>query len=239
MSDNYKYLLDNSDLYLCQQNTPTIAEKLFDVLEQVCSSPESLKWVFQLHRKVMKKPVQPVTAAADVDPDSGPSSRTEDRSGSSSEDSSSDASEYVLRIIVLDSKYNKIKCKIEEIQQKTNTLVVLNCDDLDLSEIREHGLIVSIYGNVKNCKEAEVIVQNIVNEGETRSIEIWAENSILRWRIIELRQEARNYHVKVDVTNIIERYRSKVILTGLEEDIRSVSDYIDLLYLELNLLFSM
>ena len=70
LSDNYKYLLDNSDLYLCQQNTPFIAEKHFDVLEQVCSSPEDLKWMFQLHRKVVKKPV---TAAPCIAPGSIPS----------------------------------------------------------------------------------------------------------------------------------------------------------------------
>ena len=70
VSDNYKYLLDNSDLYICQQNTPIIAEKHFDVLEQVCSSPEDLKWMFQLHRKVVKKPV---TAAPRIAPGSIPS----------------------------------------------------------------------------------------------------------------------------------------------------------------------
>ena len=85
VSDNYKYLLDKSDLYLCQQNTPTIAEKLFDVLEQVCSLPEDLKWVFQLHRKVMKKLVQPVTAALNVATGSSPSSAVVDPAGPCSE----------------------------------------------------------------------------------------------------------------------------------------------------------
>ena len=83
--DNCKYLLDKSDLYLCQQNTPIIAEKLFDVLEQVCSSPEDLKWVFQLHRKVMKKPVKPVTATPDVDPCSSHSAAVVDPAGPCSE----------------------------------------------------------------------------------------------------------------------------------------------------------
>ena len=75
VSDNYKYLLDESDLYLCQQNTPTIAEKLFDVLEQVCSSPEDLKWVFQLHRKVMKNPVQKPSAKPSAKPIAKPSAK--------------------------------------------------------------------------------------------------------------------------------------------------------------------
>ena len=220
VSDNCRYLLDKSDLYLCQQNTPIIAEKLFDVLEQVCSSPEDLKWVFQLHRKVMKKLVQPVTAAHNVATCSGPSSAVVDSAGPCSETAaaafssdttghtkkeikqicgegsskesqptSGDDSEYVLEIIVPDSKYNKIECKIEEIQQKTNTFVVINLDDMDLANI-SHFCTVNISGNVKNCKEAEVIIQNIVNEGETRSIDIWVETSILSRRIDELRQEA-------------------------------------------------
>ena len=110
--------------------------------------------------------------------------------------------------------------------------MVLNLVDMDLANI-SHFCTVNISGNVKNCKEAEVIIQNIVNEGETRSIEVWAETSILSWRMDELRQEARVYHVRVNVTNIIEGDRTKVILTGLDEDIDSVSDYIDSLFDEL------
>ena len=262
VSDNYKYLLDKSDLYLCQQNTPIIAEKLFDVLEQVCSSPEDLKWVFQLHRKVMKKLVQPVTVAPNVAIGSSPSSAvvgpvgpcsetvtaafSSDTSshakkeieqicgkGSSKESqpTSGDDSEYVLEFKVLNSKYDKINWKIEEIQQKTNTLVVLNLDDMDLANI-SHFCTVNISGNVRNCKEAEVIIHKIVNEGETRLINIWPQNSILSSRIVELRQKARNYHVGIDVTNIIRGDSTNVILTGLEEDIYSVSQYFDLLYLE-------
>ena len=261
VSDNYKYLLDNSDLYLCQQNTPITAEKLFDVLEQVCSSPEDLKWMFQLHRKVMKKLVQPVTAAPDVDPGSSPSSAVVDPcsetvtaafssdttghtkeeikrisgegSSKESQPTSGDASECVLEIIVLNSKYNKIECKIEEIQQKTNTFVVINLDDTDLENANiSHFCTVNISGNVKNCKEAQVIIRKIVNEGETRSIDAWAKTSILSSKIVELRQKARNYHVGIDVTNIIRRDSTNVILTGLEEDIYPVSQYFDLLYLE-------
>ena len=293
VSDNYKYLLDNSDLYLCQQNTPSIAEKLFDVLEQVCSSPESFKWVFQLHRKVMKKLVQPVTAAADVDPGSNPSSAlprfspsaapphfspsaapphfsrsaapphfspssavvdptgpcsetvtaafSSDTTGHNEEEveqmfgkgpskesqpTSGDHTEYVSEIRVPDSKYNKIECKIGAIQQKTNTLVVLNWTE-PCSNFRT----VSISGNVKNCIEAEVIIHKIVNEGETRSIDIWVQTFILSWSNDEIRQKARDYDVRVDVTNIRRRDSTNVILTGLEEDIRSGSNYIVSLYM--------
>ena len=260
--DNCKYLLDKSDLYLCQRNTPIIAEKLFDVLEQVCSSPEDLKWVFQLHRKVMKELVQPVTVAPNVAAGSSHSSAVVDPAGPCSETvaaafssditghtkkeikqicgngsskesqpTSGDHTEYVLEIKVLDSKYIKINCKIGAIQQKTNTLVVLNGDDL--SEISTNFCTVSISGNVKNCKKAEFIIHKIVSEGKTRSKEIWVETSILSRRIDKIRQKARVYHVRVDVTNIIERDRTNVILTGLDEDINSVNQYIDLLHLEL------
>ena len=148
-------------------------------------------------------------------------------SSKESQPTSGDDSEYVLEIKVLDSKYNKIVCKIEEIQQKTNTLVVFNLyDNMDLANI-SHFCTVNISGNVKNCKEAEVIIQKIVNEGETCSIDICIKDSILSWRIVELRQIARDYHVRVDVTNIIEGYRTrtKVILTGLDEDIVSVKNH--------------
>ena len=264
VSDNYKYLLDKSDLYLCQQNTPTIAEQLFDVLEQVCSSPEDLKWVFQLHRKVMKKLVQPVKAAHNVATGSSPPSAVVDPAGPCSETvaaafgsdttghakeeikqmfgkgsskesqpTSGDASECLLEIKVLDSKYFKIECKIEEIQQKTNTLVVFNRNNGYAEPWKSSNFrTVSISGNVRNCKEAEVIIQKIVSEEETRSIAIWAQTSFLSSRIVELRQEARNYHVRVNVTNIIEGDDTKVILTGLKEDIYSVDNYIDLLFFD-------
>ena len=210
----------------------------------------------------MKKLVQPVTAAPDVDPCSSHSSAVVDPTGPCSETvaaafssdttghtkkeinqicgegsskesqpTSGDDSENVLEIKVLDSKYNKIECKIEEIQQKTNTFVVINLDDVDLANI-SHFCTVNISGNVKNCKEAEVIIHKIVSEGKTRSINIWARTSILSRRIVKIRLFilGRDYHVRVDVTNIIRRDRTKVILTGLDEDIDSVSDYIDSLY---------
>ena len=58
ISDNCRYLLENCDLYSCQQQHSILFEQLFDKLGHVCSSPENLKWLYQLQRKVVKKLVQ-------------------------------------------------------------------------------------------------------------------------------------------------------------------------------------
>ena len=204
VSDNFKYLLDNSDLYLCQQNTPSIAEKLFDVLERVCSSPEDLKWVFQLLRKVMKKPVQTVTAAHHVATGSGSSAASHsDRlvadaacldhiaagqysvpiaAGSCSdelepyvtpdeeepEDICSCGKDFQMEINVPISERNNIQCKIDTIQQKTNTLIRMNNPSMCL---------VIISGKESNCKEAKTLVQEIVN-GVHGSMRTWLNGNL-------------------------------------------------------------
>ena len=53
---NCKYLLENSELYLCQQNNIVIFEQLFDSLERLAvGSYEHMNWVFQLLRKSIRK----------------------------------------------------------------------------------------------------------------------------------------------------------------------------------------
>ena len=284
VSDNYKYLLDESDLYLCQQNTPIIAEKLFDVLEQVCLSPESLKWVFQLHRKVVKKPMQKTSAKASTKPtakidvetsaktsakndakanakstakiDAGTSSKTNARNDTKASVKTSaktsvktvtascsktitktascsnntghakekpisgDGSEYVLKKIIPYGSKREIANKIEEIEQETNTVVRLNDDDL-----------VTISGNFWNCKVAESIVDKIVINLQAGSMDIWVLTAALG-RCIDkgsfiLSKIEEAFGVKVDITNICVMCESKVILTGIKENVLSARDHIN------------
>jgi hypothetical protein len=58
VTENCKFILENCDLYQCQQDNPVLCEQLFDVLEQICLSQENIKWLFQLHRKSTKKSIQ-------------------------------------------------------------------------------------------------------------------------------------------------------------------------------------
>jgi len=77
-----------------------------------------------------------------------------------------DAGEHVVEIYVPESRCGMIigrgGSKIAEIQEKTNTRVDVNSRERD-----ERGMcLVTISGDVDNCKEAEDIVQGIVNEEE-------------------------------------------------------------------------
>ena len=45
----YKYLLQNSNLYLCKQQDKDLFEKLFDLLRSL--PDEHIRWTFDLHRK--------------------------------------------------------------------------------------------------------------------------------------------------------------------------------------------
>jgi hypothetical protein len=56
VTEHFKFLLENCDLYQCQKDHPKLCEQLFDMLEQVCVCQTNLKWLFQLHRKSTKKP---------------------------------------------------------------------------------------------------------------------------------------------------------------------------------------
>jgi hypothetical protein len=69
VTENCKFLLEICDLYQCQQDRPGVCEQLFDVLEQVCVSQENFKWLFQLQKKVIKRPAPPLAPAQPVAPD--------------------------------------------------------------------------------------------------------------------------------------------------------------------------
>ena len=53
---NCKYLLENSELYLCRQNNIEMFEQMFDVLEKITNeSLADTKWTLKLHRKSLKR----------------------------------------------------------------------------------------------------------------------------------------------------------------------------------------
>ena len=159
-----------------------------------------------------------------------------------------DAGEHVVEIYVPESKCGMIigrgGSKIAEIQERTNTRVDVNSRERD-----EQGMcLVTISGDPENCKEAQDIVQGIVNEEdrgdrgdrggdrgdmpiERGSMDIWVETSSLG-RIIgkggaKIREIERMYRVKIDVKkDVQDDNETKVILIGAKEDVLSTRDYI-------------
>ena len=139
----------------------------------------------------MKKPVQPVTAgsgssaashsdrlvadAACLDPTAAGQSSVPSAAGSCSdelkvnvtpdegepEDICSCGKDFLMEINVPKSERNNIQCKTDEIQQKTNTLIRM---------INPRMCLVIISG--KDCKEAEILVQEIVSYLEAGSMDI-------------------------------------------------------------------
>ena len=175
LSENCRYLLNECDLYSCQQHNVSVFGKLFDALEEACSSQEDLKWLFQMHRKVVEKPAKTDTlrettnassdcvAVPNVDEMPGLSTS----SGYTMEDlklvdmeefenfqsrSFTGHENVILQISVSRAKHEKIKSKIAQIQKETKTRVELD------SSLQ---CLFTITGNAKNCTEAKEIIQMI------------------------------------------------------------------------------
>ena len=53
---NCKYILENVNLFECQQQNSEIYDQLFDTLENLCGSKEDALWVHRLYRSSIKKP---------------------------------------------------------------------------------------------------------------------------------------------------------------------------------------
>ena len=62
---NCRYLLENSELYLCRKKQHSVFVQLFDVLEKITNeSLADTKWTFQLHRKSLERREDPSKSLA-------------------------------------------------------------------------------------------------------------------------------------------------------------------------------